>query len=271
MKELIAGGCDVYLAAKNGWTPAHAAAHEGRTDAVKELILAGCDINLATKGGMPLQVAERYGHTCIATLIHNEPKRREEEKARAAAAAEAAAAATEAEAKRKEAATEAEAKRKEEEKLKIFLEGSVRVKTAAALVASAKEIAIAAVQRYSAGVKEAKDAKTAADEAEASLGAALAKEADAIEEERRIYKAQAQRAAHSAAGTRALEEAKAELAAGRLGATRSALVNAKREFAAAGEDRASDVEAVEAELKREEALEHLLAAYDPTKGLLSKE
>ena len=28
---------------------------------------------------------------------------------------------------------------------------------------------------------------------------------------------------------------------------------------------------MEAELKREEALEHLLTAYDPTKGLLSKE
>jgi hypothetical protein len=31
------------------------------------------------------------------------------------------------------------------------------------------------------------------------------------------------------------------------------------------------VEAVEEELKREEALELLLTAYDPTKGLLSKE
>jgi hypothetical protein len=144
-------------------------------------------------------------------------------------------------------------------------------KEIAAAAAAAAEAAAAALRTCAAVVKEADDAKTAADEADASLGAALAEEADAIEEERRIHKAQAQRAAHSAAGTRALEEAKAELGGGHLGATRSALLTAKREFAAAAEDRASDVEAVEAELKREETLEQLLTDYDPTAGILSKE
>ncbi len=70
VKELVAAGCDINLACKDGWTPIFASARYGKTDAVKELVATGCDINLTNESGdTPIQVAEQYGHASVATLI----------------------------------------------------------------------------------------------------------------------------------------------------------------------------------------------------------
>jgi colicin import membrane protein len=98
-------------------------------------------------GTTPLQAAEQFGRTSIATLIRNEPKRREEEKAR-----------------------------KEEEELKIFREGSVRVKSATALVARAQATAAAAVTELRAKEDAAASATAAAKEIAFAAAAAAAKE-----------------------------------------------------------------------------------------------
>jgi hypothetical protein len=241
VKALITARCDINAAQEDGQTPIFIAARRGHTGVAEQLITACCDIDRASKNGKtPLEVADSKGHVDIATLIRNEAKRKEEEKVR-------------------------------EEELKIFREGSARVRSATAAVASAKEIASSATQRVATAVQEATDAKTAAGEADATLAAALAEEADAIEEERRIQKAHAQRASHSAAGLRALDEAKARVADGDLRAARSALLTATTEFAEAAEDRASDIEALDAVLKKEEELEEMVKAYDSSSGILSKD
>ena len=45
LKALIAAGCDVNRAKKNGTTPAYIASQEGHTEALKALIAAHCDVN----------------------------------------------------------------------------------------------------------------------------------------------------------------------------------------------------------------------------------
>jgi hypothetical protein len=55
---------------QDGYTPLHAAAHQGHADVVKQLLAARCNVGLLMKDGLNAQqVAALRGHAAIATLI----------------------------------------------------------------------------------------------------------------------------------------------------------------------------------------------------------
>lgn len=67
---LMTAGADVNKADKDGRTPLHFAAYEGRTEIVKVLIAAGANVNLANEGEhTPLLLAVYKGHTEIVKLL----------------------------------------------------------------------------------------------------------------------------------------------------------------------------------------------------------
>ena len=64
----------------NDMTALHCAARAGRLECTRLLLLAGADTTATDRNGMlALEVAEREGHSAVATLLHDPPPTRAQE------------------------------------------------------------------------------------------------------------------------------------------------------------------------------------------------